>query len=252
MDGRSKAAFFVALMLFRGMPLEDLLDEVLIRLGGTHMRQVIGDDAQADLFQTGIPGALGVDMSGSLSLNMPPMMDMVLSSIGITSMNKGPVQQVFGSLFNAATGEGDWIKALPLEIQQIHKSWKEYDEGVTTGSGRPVTIDGQRIKRTAGEAAVGVLGINPTRIGRLKERKYKDLRVATEYQKRKSDIVDDFIAANTVKDRHEVTKRIIALNKEIREKKGKFGDSFNVAPITSATIKARKKEYKMSSYKGSK
>lgn len=250
-DRRAKFAFAVSLTLLSGIPLEDLWEKALIEFGDTHTRRHVGDNAGADFLLAGVPGMLGADLSGSLAMNMPPVVDLAMGLMGIENMNDGPFQSIVGNLSKLIAEGGDWdafrnyfpMLAVKSLIQGIH----EYETGLTTRSGRPMTMDGDPIKRNEVSAIFKALGVNTSDIGSIKKRNWRDKQLASKWSDKKSDLIDRYISADE-KGKKAIMSEIKEFNRSVAKLRRKYKEGFRVALITSRSIKARRREVKVASY----
>ena len=257
MDGRAKIGFAVAMLLMAGIPLEDIWEKWLMKFGNTHSRALLGNNAMADFATMGLPGVAGIDISGSLSLNAPPMLSMAFDVIGLENMNQGPFQQITTSVVaflddisSGKIGFNTFKNHFPhLATKSVLQAYSDWDSGLQTRSGKQMTMDGENIERTATSAFLKSLGIRTSDVGSLKTRMYRDRQLSDVLATEKDALLDRYIKARkSGKNIAEIKAEVKAFNRKVLEMRKKFKRALTVSPITGVSIKARLRSYRVENY----
>ena len=247
-DKRGLVTMMVMLSLLSGVPLEELWEKLMIKFGSTHMRKYFGDNKGTDFAQMGLPGLAGIDLSGSLSLNPPPQVEVLLKALGIEDYNQGPFQQFVANLVATINGDKTIEKTFPiLAGRSLIAAYSEYTEGLKTSSGKNISLDDERVMLTGSEALARAAGVRTTRTTALMERHYKDAEVVKMWTKKRSRLMRGFIDAKEDR-KDEALKEIQEFNTSLIEVKQEYGKSFNLSPITASGIRQKMKDYRISSY----
>jgi len=138
----------------------------------------------------GIPGALGINLKGSIEMNNPIP----------TTMAElfGAPQAIIKDALKAGeyAGKGELMKAgeslLPTAVGSAIKAAREGREGLTTGSYSPVFYGDEPLKATTPEQFVRALSFNPSRISGIREKQWHEKQVAAKYNERRSEIIEKF------------------------------------------------------------
>jgi len=244
MDKRANLWVVASLMLLAGIPFEDLWEEhFLMRYFNTHSRHLAGEGAVGDLVTMGIPGVMGLDMSGSLAWDMPPMAKMALQLVGVQELSRGPFQSLAQNtiqLFNEGLSRESMARHFPmLAMRSVLKALQEH-EGITTRSGRPLTIDGEPIRRTAMSAFLKSMGFNPADISALRSEMWRNRQLSDMWRERKNKVLDRLIRNRNDDSQHDSIKdEVRAFNKSLVEAKRDHGKSLSVSPIDNASVRRR-------------
>jgi len=138
------------------------------------------------MFRHGLAGMMGINLKGSLQIHtpMPRNLKEVLGAPGA----------IFTDIYDAGGHfrKGELVKGgeklLPTGIGSGLKAVREYKEGVTTGSYSPVYYGTQPLKGTAMDAVLRFLSFNPSRLSGIREKQWREKKVAAKYAERKEDI----------------------------------------------------------------
>jgi hypothetical protein len=138
-------------------------------------------------FRQGTMGMAGVDISGSLGIEIPSL------------QNSVPVAFAKDFAFIAeAMMEGQWglvaekAPIMPRFASQVMKALREHEQGIVNPRGTPVFYEDEQIRPTDAEAITQSLGLRPARIARLREKEYEARRLEAEYTKRRSRVSSMF------------------------------------------------------------
>lgn len=150
-----------------------------------------GTDAFA---RHGLAGLAGVNIKGSLAINMPMPAD--ISKLKLVDIF-GPVGGVVGDVTKGAASlaQGDVAKGvellLPTAFGSMSKAFREHREGVTTSNYGSVFYGDEPLKADELDAALRFLSFNPSRISGIREKQWNEKEVAAKYQERKTAIYHD-------------------------------------------------------------
>ena len=150
-----------------------------------------GTDAFA---RHGLAGLAGVNIKGSLAINMPMPAD--VSKLKLVDIF-GPVGGVVGDVAKGAASlaQGDVAKGvellLPTAFGSMSKAFREHREGVTTSNYGSIFYGDEPLKADELDAALRFLSFNPSRISGIREKQWNEKEVAAKYQERKTAIYHD-------------------------------------------------------------
>jgi hypothetical protein len=139
----------------------------------------------------GLFGVAGINIKGSLQMNMPMPADIGKAKIADLA---GPVG---GILTDTAKGvdnilSGNLAKGieflLPTAFGSMSKATREATEGVTTSNYGSVFYGDEPLKADAADAFLRFLSFNPARISGIREKQWNEKEVAAKYQADKSEI----------------------------------------------------------------
>jgi hypothetical protein len=188
------------------------------------------------MFRHGLAGVMGINLKGSLQIHnpMPRNLKEVLGAPGaiFTDIYDAGGHFRKGELFKG--GE----KLLPTGIGSGLKAVREYKEGVTTGSYSPVYYGNQPLKGTAVDATLRFFSFNPSRLSGIREKQWREKKVASKYAKRKRDIYarikHALISGDeiTPEEWAEIDKLIQRYNEMVMG-----SDRLDIRPITGKTVR---------------
>jgi hypothetical protein len=186
------------------------------------------------LARHGVTGQIGFTVKGSMAVGVGDLPTNMRDLIGAPG-------SVIMDLYRAMgfAGRGDWLKAMeaaaPTGAGNIVKAVRERTEGVTTASNRPVFWGKEQLRPTLAEAFWRGFGFNPTRMATIRERQWKEVKVAELYSERKADIYARFrsYAAEGQRDPAELAEimgQVAAFNEDAAR--------WDIAPITVKRLEA--------------
>jgi hypothetical protein len=149
--------------------------------------ETFGSDAIA---RHGLPGALGINLKGSIEMNNP-----IPTTMGELF---GAPQAIIKDVLKAGeyAGKGEMMKAgealLPTAVGSAIKAVREGREGLTTGSYSPVFYGDEPLKASTPEQFIRALSFNPSRISGIREKQWHEKQVAAKYNKRRAEVVEKF------------------------------------------------------------
>jgi hypothetical protein len=247
------APVFASALLLRGMAGEDELEEVYLRVMGRSMKKDIegtfGKFA-SDTFQRGVVGAMGLDLSGSLAAQMPPQIAAPLMLVGLKDFSDTPLSGLSKNLLNIGFGDKEGVfnrvvDAMPLAIKSAVQGSKEFTEGYTTYSGKPIHVGGVQQKLSGIGLAMKFLGFNPSERASFKNDRWTGRKFKEKWTSKKQDVVDRLIVAfkegdaSTVKN---LSSTIENMNDEIINLNELYQDeNYKISPIKNSYIKGRSK-----------
>jgi len=213
----------LAFTMFGGLlsiPFLDDLLKLLERQTGKPLRRQffkkIGDinSPLAYSLERGLPSLIGVDLSGSLKIEIPTSPSDALNAIF----------GVYGGLAKNATDslvayQGfDKINAvyriLPQFIGNPLKAYETY-KGLKNQYNKPIYDEnGKPIKATPLEALLIATGFRPTRFGKTYSYKSAARNIAAHFRERRNKIYNMFRSAETPAQRKKVLEEIMKYNKE--------------------------------------
>jgi len=244
MDWRSKGAFAAALLLMAGIPWEDWWEDELMDNLDTHSHKLLGDGFVGKTARMGVPGALGANLSGSISMNWPPIFKAVFDLAGSTE--EGPMQNIITNLWEVAKNPTDFNtlkQYFPmLAVKSALQAYGEYEDGLTNKKGKPMLFDGKVVKRDGWDAAGKALGLNTSKIADIKSEKWRDKELSDKWEERKDELVARY-AKLPFMERARMQKEITAYNREVMDMQKKFGKDFTAKPITGKTIADETRKY---------
>ena len=189
----------------------------------------------------GILGALGVDVSGSLSIGVgiPRNVWEWAGPIG------GAAKEISGAKRHLESG--NYLKAaeklLPAGLANPVKAYRESEEGVSTNTNRRVWDEsGKPLTLTGGEAFARGLGFRSTRQATLSERTMEGHEQQTHFKDMRNDLYERYRAwvLSGKKDR-ETYAKIFKDVREFNAKIAKLGLRREVAPITTESLRNQAK-----------
>lgn len=139
------------------------------------------------LVRHGVVGAVGhVNLRGSLEMNFAiptETKDILGAPFGVwTDLGNGILHMTKGEFQKGIE------KISPTAFGAMIKAQREYDEGVTTNNYAPVYYGTEPLKANGLDAALRALSFNPSRLSAIRQRQWKELKVAEAFTKRRSEI----------------------------------------------------------------
>jgi hypothetical protein len=207
---------------FFGVPYRAKIREALLSMGGEPLERAGVAGIPALMGQ--IPGMVGVDLSGSLRLGLPSLMNPA----------KGASETAFGvwgglaqQMVNAwgSVGREDYLRAVefasPAFIQNILKAQRMTSIGATTPQGKVLfDAQGQPIKETTGEGFAQVLSFRPERIAKVSEEHREFGNIESNFTQRQYDLYARFRLAKDAGDRQDVIRDVQKYNLEALKYRG--------------------------------
>jgi hypothetical protein len=219
-----------------GIPLYESLERRWQKMTGENIRSEVSKEVSGwkeDLVKYGLPGLADIDLSGSISIEVPT---------SVKDIPGVPVD-MFWTRLNQVSGDiarDDYWRAMedfaPTAIANPLKAYRLHRYGQTTRGGAPVRNDqGEQVKLTPMEAVRKGLGFQPIKNSEGFRRWQARTEAMQHWQERKYRLLDAFHRAGQrggyqsakVK---EIIKEIEKFNKEVPA---------YVAPITRRTLRAR-------------
>lgn len=208
---------------FFGIPLRSKARATLRAHGGPMMEH---------LGFAGIPGMIGVDVSGSLKTGIP----------FVGESPSDTVYGVYGGL--AKKGARAWtslerdenLRALesvsPVFMESILKAYRTATEGARTPQGKVLfDQEGKPIVATPGEAAFQTAGFRPARMAGLSGEHRSMTNVVRHYNDKRGEIYDRFALARTAEDRARVLKDAQKFNLDTQKYRG------FITPISASSLR---------------
>ena len=207
---------------FFGVPYRQKIRMTLQEMGGEPLERAGVAGLPALLGQ--IPGMVGVDLSGSLRMGLPSIMN----------PSKGASETVFGvwggltrKMANAweSVGRGEYLRAVefasPIFIENMLKASRMATIGATTPQGK-VLFDakGQPIKETTGEAFAQVLSFRPERIAKVSQEHREFGNIESNFAQRRNDLYASFRLAKSAAGRKDVIRDIQRYNLDAMKYRG--------------------------------
>jgi len=195
--------------------LDDLLDllerktGIPFRAQMRHKLQAIGGDWMAKFGMEGLPALIGIDISGSMALNVPKPGSMYYSMY-----DKGAkaVDLAFKGQYGRALE-----KAGPTFTENIGRAYREATEGATTEHGKVMRDEkGRPIKMTPGEAVGKALGFRPERIAEIQKERWTMGNVASYFKDKHDDLLDRYAFAKPGAERAALKQEMKAYNDEAK------------------------------------
>ena len=183
-----------------------------------------------ELFASGAPGLLGLNMTGSMRVGGDfTLKEMLGGAAGSAA------QDVYAGA--KSVGQGDWMSAaeklLPMVAANPIKAYERYKYGVTTGRGNPVTMaPGEDILKLSGmQALSSMIGFQPAELAKAYEREGVRVR-SDEYWKGKRSSIYTSLKKGLARGDEAAVNRAF-------ERIAEFNESIpsSVSPITSQAIK---------------
>jgi hypothetical protein len=243
-----------------GLPfLDDLLDE-LEKFFGKPFRKQISDELRSiggePLERAGmagipallgqIPGMVGVDLSGSLRLGLPSLMQ----------PGKGAQETVFGvwgglakKMTNSweSVGREDYLRAVefasPAFIENVLKAMRMTTIGATTPGGKIMFDEkGKPIKETTGEAAAQMLGFRPERIAAVAQTHRGFANIEAKFSGIRDNLYSRFRLAKTGEERTKVIRDVQRYNMDASKYRGAI-PTINAESLRRSFISKPEKRY---------
>jgi hypothetical protein len=138
------------------------------------------------LLRHGLPGLVGVSLKGSLAVNnpVPTTIEELFGAPGSLFFD---LRDAYKETRRGAYGKA-LEKTLPTGLVAPVKAWREYSEGVTTGSYSRVYYGDQPLKGTAWDAALRSLSFNPSGLAGAREKQWSEKKIHDRYQEEKQNI----------------------------------------------------------------
>jgi len=149
--------------------------------------QQFGNDA---ILRHGLPGLVGISFKGSLTVNnpVPTTIEEIFGAPGSLFFD---MRDAYRETKKGAYGKAA-EKMLPTGLVAPFKAYREYDEGVTTGSYSRVYYGDEPLKGDGWDAALRAFSFNPSKLAGIREKQYNERTVAAKYQTMKKDIYAQF------------------------------------------------------------
>ncbi|HPM70124.1 MAG TPA: PLxRFG domain-containing protein [Smithellaceae bacterium] len=197
------------------------------------IREHLGSEAEK-VGRHGLTGAMGVDVSGSLSIGVGVPKDFIdlTGAVGGAAESIGQVKEGIANRQPMKALEA----VLPTGLASPVRAYREAKEGVSTKNNRPVWDEsGRPLVPEASEAAQRALGFRSTRQAVLSERNWEGRREIERFEERRNAIYKKYRAwVLSGRDREEY-KQIVSdvqeFNRNIAPMRGK------VARITSQSLR---------------
>jgi len=232
-----KDAVFMPLIniLFSILGIKDK-DEDMERWLWNNTRDYLGASAER-IGRYGAMGALGMDVSGSLSIGVGIPKDFWEwgGAVG------GVLQEGLKAMEEA--NQGNYGRSmehlLPVGIANPLKAAREAEEGVTTANKRRVWEEsGRPFMPSSGETAVRAIGFRPTRQAVLTARTWEGHRQQAKFNKMRGDIYEKFRAWILSDDRdYAQYGKIIKEARDFNAKIAELGLLSIIAPITVQSMR---------------
>ncbi|MBP7231326.1 MAG: PLxRFG domain-containing protein [Syntrophaceae bacterium] len=197
------------------------------------IREHLGSEAEK-VGRHGLTGAMGVDVSGSLSIGVGVPKDFIdlTGAVGGAAESIGQVKEGIANRQPMKALEA----VLPTGLASPVRAYREAKEGVSTKNNRPVWDEsGRPLVPEASEAAQRALGFRSTRQAVLSERNWEGRREIERFEEKRNEIYKKY-RAWVLSDRdREDYKKIVSdvqeFNRNITPMRGK------VARITSQSLR---------------
>jgi len=168
--------------------LKPLIAPILNKLLGS-------DDIEADFYRKmedispalgtfthdGMVGFSGITFRNSVGVQVPTLSSMVPMALYKKAQN------AYGYF-----KEGEALRGLsevtPKILSSPLRSYREYNEGLTTKKNTPIFYGDEKVKPSLYEAIMTTAGFSPTRIGRIKEEIFQDKKLVQYYVQKRADI----------------------------------------------------------------
>lgn len=185
----------------------------------------------ARIVTRGLPAAVGADFSASVNLGNLIFMsrDTDWTEYGGVEQSVygllGPVAQYFGGglreaarLVDGEASVADFAeKAVPLKLfRALMQSYRYTTEGLETRQGQTFLDPGEV---DLGTAAITALGLRPAEVSQRQAKFYSDRSYNRTLESRKSELMANFIRANTLEERRLAREEISEWNKKMRERR---------------------------------
>lgn len=232
------------------IPLMELFRKLYKMIAGedkddpiTAIRKASGNDVLRDVITFGLPGALGVDLHGSLSIEFPANWKEI---IGVPYAIGTDIIHTYQDI-----KAGDYYRAIedspvtPMIIRNAMSGYRLHKKGQFTRTGRPIVLPGEKKARkiSKGEMlAKSLLGFQPTSSSKA-YMGYKTLQEEIDMiQEKKSNYATRYVNALRSKDFKEIRrieKEIRAWNLKMR-RAGKRHLQINLKRAVRARLKPKR------------
>jgi hypothetical protein len=227
-----------------GIPFREKIREGLRDMGGEPLERAGIAGLPALLGQ--IPGMVGVDLSGSLRLGLPSIMNPA----------QGASETVFGvwgglakKMTNAweSVGREDYLRAVefasPAFIENLLKAQRMTTMGATTPKGTVLFDEkGKPIKETTGEGIAQAIGFRPERIAQAAAHHREFANIEAKFLGRRDNLYARFRLAKTAPERTEVIRDVQRYNMEAVKFKGAV-PMINAESLRKSFISKPEKKY---------
>jgi hypothetical protein len=197
-------------------------------------RRYLGDKGEL-IARHGVTGALGVDISGSLSIGI----GVPKGLLDLTGAAGGVVEDIQQAGRFIKTGQyGRAVeKAIPRGFENLLRATRERKSGLVSQRGKRVFTDkGKPYMPSKLETFTRAAGFRSAKEATLSERTWESKREESTYNDRKSEIYERYrayLAKPSKKEHQEITKLVKEFNRDIKGK--------NVARITFESMKRQAK-----------
>jgi len=203
-------------------------------------RQNFGEKVEI-MGRFGLAGAIGGDISGSLSIGVGIPKDMYEWTGAIGGVAKEGITAA------REFGQGRYARAtehlLPSGFANVARAVRERGEGVTTErGGRVWDGQGSPLFPTAGETALRTVGLRSSRQATLSARMYEAKRQAAEFNEKKKDIYERYRAYLASTDKN--PKKFRAIRLDIREFNAKIRDLRLQGEVSLITYESMRRQAK--------
>lgn len=233
----------LALLAFagvKGFPLYENIEDLVEKMGGVNIRSEITkrlEGWKGDLAKYGLPGLVGIDLTGSISMEVPRELSEVPGIvtdilIDMPTKVKEDIQR------------HDYKRALedvsPAVARNALKGYREATEGITTRGGVPVKKEGVPQRLTPTEAILKALGFQSTKASELYRQQSAIKDVQAGWEERKDALLDEYHRMRTRYGRWSPEVQ------DVRDRMRKFNSERprHIAPISQDTLKTRLRKTK--------
>jgi hypothetical protein len=172
----------------------------------------------------GIPALVGIDMSGSVKMQIP------IPGVGEWDPNTFTMG-VWGGLIDKGkravefAADGQWSRAIeagaPTGLEMMMKSTRLAREGLRTAAGRPILDEkGRPIAPTAYETGVQIAGFRPKRISEIQKERHIAENIKEKYSKQRDKIRKHLRSATTQEEIQQIQRDIQTYNMSIMKYRG--------------------------------
>lgn len=201
----------------------------------TEIKKNMGD--YADYINYGMPNLIGVDLSGSMSIEALEKPEDIL---GVPASMTKQVLRAKESI-----KKGDYLRAAedvaPSVLRGPISAYRVGTEGMTTRSGKKITdSEGKQIGYTSYEIGLKSLGFRPTKTAEM-QRQFEAQKTAKEYWgDRRQTLIDSYRSminryGATSRESQDVLKEIIQFNKDLADQRIQY-----ISPIKRTTLIEKK------------
>jgi len=140
------------------------------------------------LARRGIIGYLtGINVKGSLSIGLADIPTRVEDLLGAPASVLRDVYEGVESLIRGDTLKGLEKLAPALEAAPI-KAYREFVEGITTGTNQPRYYGAQQLRPDLYDSFLRAIGFNPTEISEKRETQWRETQISREYSEMRTDL----------------------------------------------------------------